>query len=153
MTILSHPTLARVGHISGRVLYDVNTQVDREFYFNAYCVSLEREDGASLEFNLVGQAIPYQANPSKCFIGVPSLVAIDENGQVTNSKITQDIGASCGTAVLDFINAMPKWKSGKQRGKNVKVAYSLKVDFRLANEHCFFTHKKTTGMLAVVNES
>lgn len=62
---------------------------------------------------------------------------IDENGNVSNAKITQDIGASCGTAVLDFVNLMPTWKAGKQRGENVKVAYHLKVDFRLANEDCF----------------
>lgn len=62
---------------------------------------------------------------------------IDENGNVINAKIIQDIGASCGTAVLDFVNVMPNWKAGKQRGENVKVAYHLKVDFRLANDHCF----------------
>ncbi|WP_254867862.1 STY4851/ECs_5259 family protein [Vibrio campbellii] len=63
---LSHPTLAKVGHINGRVLYDVNTQIDTEFYFDAYRVSLGREGVQPLEFNLVGQAIPYQANPSRC---------------------------------------------------------------------------------------
>ncbi|MGF1746540.1 STY4851/ECs_5259 family protein [Vibrio minamisatsumaniensis] len=86
---LSHPTLVTIGHINGRVLYDVNTQTEAEFYFDEYCVSLDREGVQPLEFNLVGQPVPYQTNPSKCFIGVPSLVAIDENGQQSAIPNTQ----------------------------------------------------------------
>ena len=61
---------------------------------------------------------------------------IDEAGRVANAKITQDIGAGCGTATLDFVKAMPDWKAGKQRGKKVKVAYQLKVDYRLPDISC-----------------
>lgn len=86
---LSHSTLATAGLMNGRVLYDVNTQIGTEFYFDDYCVSLEQEDGKSLEFNLVGKAIPYQTTPRKCFIGVPSLIAIDENGQQSQLPNTQ----------------------------------------------------------------
>jgi len=61
---------------------------------------------------------------------------IDEAGKVSNAKIIQDIGASCGTATLNFVKAMPDWKAGKQRGKAVKVAYQLKVDYRLPDISC-----------------
>ena len=61
---------------------------------------------------------------------------INERGKVANAKITQDIGAGCGTATLDFVKAMPDWKAGKQRGKAVKVAYQLKVDYRLPDISC-----------------
>lgn len=61
---------------------------------------------------------------------------INELGKVTNAKIIQDIGAGCGTATLDFVKAMPDWKAGKQRGKVVKVAYQLKVDYRLPDISC-----------------
>ena len=61
---------------------------------------------------------------------------IDEAGKVTNAKITQDIGAGCGTATLNFVKSMPDWKAGKQRGKTVKVAYQLKVDYRLPDISC-----------------
>jgi len=61
---------------------------------------------------------------------------IDEAGKVSDAKIIQDIGAGCGTATLNFVNGMPDWKAGKQRGKAVKVAYQLKVDYRLPDISC-----------------
>jgi len=61
---------------------------------------------------------------------------ISEMGKVENAKITQDIGAGCGTATLNFVNAMPDWIPGKQRGKNVKVAYQLAVDYRPSSLDC-----------------
>nr|VVV06339.1 hypothetical protein AW0309160_03829 [Aliivibrio wodanis] len=86
---LSHPKLGTVGRINGRLVYDVNAQIGSEFYFDEYCVSLERESAQSLEFNLVGQPVPYKTNPSKCFIGVPNLVVVDENGQQSEIPNTQ----------------------------------------------------------------
>ncbi|MCV5855191.1 hypothetical protein OFN53_31680, partial [Escherichia coli] len=77
----SHLELGSVGSIKNRILYEANTQTSSEFYFGEYCVSLQQEDTHSLEYNLVGQSVSYQTNPSKCFIGLPSLVAIDEAGQ------------------------------------------------------------------------
>nr|WP_319556256.1 STY4851/ECs_5259 family protein [uncultured Vibrio sp.] len=86
---LSHLELGSVGSIKNRILYEANTQTSSEFYFGEYCVSLQQEDTHSLEYNLVGQSVSYQTNPSKCFIGLPSLVAIDEAGQKTPIANTQ----------------------------------------------------------------
>ena len=61
---------------------------------------------------------------------------ISETGKVENAKITQDIGAGCGTATLNFVNAMPDWIPGKQKGKIVKVAYQLAVDYRPSSLDC-----------------
>ncbi|MCG6399331.1 STY4851/ECs_5259 family protein [Vibrio fluvialis] len=78
---LSNLKLASVGQIKDRILYEANAQIGTEFYFGEYCVSLQQEGAQLLEYNLVGQSISYQTNPSKCFVGVPNLVAIDETGQ------------------------------------------------------------------------
>lgn len=61
---------------------------------------------------------------------------INKIGKVENAKIIQDIGAGCGTAALNFVNAMPDWISGKQRGISVKVRYKLTVDYRLLGSGC-----------------
>lgn len=61
---------------------------------------------------------------------------ISETGKVENAKIIQDIGAGCGTATLNFVNAMPDWIPGRQRGIPVKVAYKLKVDYRPSSLDC-----------------
>jgi len=61
---------------------------------------------------------------------------IDTNGKVKNAQINQDIGAGCGTATLEFINHMPNWTAGKQRGVKVPVQYKLKVDYRTYESSC-----------------
>ena len=61
---------------------------------------------------------------------------ISETGKVENAKITQDIGAGCGTATLNFVNGMPDWIPGKQRGIPVKVAYQLKVNYQPNSLDC-----------------
>ncbi len=61
---------------------------------------------------------------------------ISETGKVENARIMQDIGAGCGTATLNFVNSMPDWIQGKQRGIPVKVAYRLTVDYRPSSFDC-----------------
>ena len=63
---------------------------------------------------------------------------VTTDGSVENIKIVRDIGGGCGEAVRKVIlsmNNMPeKWISGKQRGKPVKVMYTLPVKFKLEDD-------------------
>jgi len=63
---------------------------------------------------------------------------VTTDGSVENIKIVRDIGGGCGEAVRNVIlsmNNMPeKWISGKQRGKPVKVMYTLPVKFKLEDD-------------------
>ncbi len=61
---------------------------------------------------------------------------ISATGKVENAKIIQDIGAGCGTTTLNFVNAMPDWIVGKQKGVPVSVADQLKVDYRPSSLDC-----------------
>lgn len=57
---------------------------------------------------------------------------VDEEGYVTNAKIISDkLGFGCDEAALEVINAMPRWKPGKQRSKNVKVRFVVPISFRM----------------------
>jgi len=60
---------------------------------------------------------------------------VGKNGAVNEAKIVRDIGAGCGDAALSVVNGMnnlpEKWTPGKQRGKSVKVLYTLPVRFKL----------------------
>jgi len=60
---------------------------------------------------------------------------VEKDGSVAETNIVRDIGAGCGTAalkVVDAMNSMPqKWTPGKQRGRSVKVLYTLPVRFKL----------------------
>jgi len=57
---------------------------------------------------------------------------VDEKGNVVDPVVTRGIGGGCDEAALDAVRKA-KFKPGKQRGRPVKVQYSLPVTFRLQN--------------------
>ena len=56
---------------------------------------------------------------------------VEKDGSVSNVKAARDIGGGCGAEAVRVIKAMPKWTPGKQRGKAVRAAYTLPVNFVL----------------------
>lgn len=60
---------------------------------------------------------------------------VSETGAVKDIKVVRDIGAGCGDAAKKVVQAMnnlpQKWTPGKQRGRPVKVLYTLPVKFKL----------------------
>jgi TonB family protein len=57
---------------------------------------------------------------------------VNERGEVENPVITRGIGGGCDEAALEAVKKAV-FTPGKQRGKPVKVQYSLPVTFRLAD--------------------
>jgi len=62
---------------------------------------------------------------------------IDKDGTIDDVKIVKDIGGGCGEEVVRVIENMNKlskrWKPGKQRGRNIRVKYTLPVRFNLTD--------------------
>lgn len=56
---------------------------------------------------------------------------VEKDGSVTNIKVARGVDASLDREALRVISEMPKWKPGKQRGKAVRVSYTLPIAFRL----------------------
>ena len=56
---------------------------------------------------------------------------VNEDGSVSQAQVVRGIGGGCDEEALRVVKDMPKWKAGKQRGKNVKVWYTLPVYFKL----------------------
>jgi protein TonB len=57
---------------------------------------------------------------------------IDVDGSVKDPVVLKDnVGGGCGDEAIRVIKAMPKWSPGSQRGKTVKVYYTLPVTFNL----------------------
>lgn len=59
---------------------------------------------------------------------------VEKDGSISNGKIVRDIGDGCGDASLYVVNSMPKWIPGKQKGKAVRVQYTLPLKFKLGDE-------------------
>lgn len=56
---------------------------------------------------------------------------VNEDGSISNVVIERGIGAGCDEEALRVIEAMPKWKPGKQNGIAVKVYYKIPIKFSL----------------------
>ena len=57
---------------------------------------------------------------------------IEKDGSVTDGKVLKGIGYGCDEEALRVIGLMPKWYPGKQRGKAVRVRYTLPINFKLS---------------------
>jgi periplasmic protein TonB len=57
---------------------------------------------------------------------------IDEKGNVVNPVVLRGIGGGCDEAALEAVKKA-KFKPGKQRGRAVKVQYSIPIIFRLTS--------------------
>jgi TonB family protein len=57
---------------------------------------------------------------------------VDEKGNVIDPIVTRGIGGGCDEAALEAVRKA-KFNPGKQRGRPVKVQYSIPVTFRLQN--------------------
>lgn len=56
---------------------------------------------------------------------------VNAAGEIEGAKVVRSIGGGCDKEALRVVNAMPKWKPGKQNGHFVKVYYTLPVSFKL----------------------
>lgn len=57
---------------------------------------------------------------------------IDEQGQVVQVKVARPSDPNLERAAKRVVAGMPSWKPGKQRGRAVKVSYSVPIRFKLA---------------------
>jgi periplasmic protein TonB len=56
---------------------------------------------------------------------------VDRDGSITNASIARGVDASLDREALRVVNTLPKWKPGMQRGKPVKVSYTVPINFVL----------------------
>ena len=56
---------------------------------------------------------------------------VEKDGSITDAKVMKPVDPQLDAEALRAVNAMPKWTPGKQRGKAVRVRYTLPVMFHL----------------------
>ena len=54
-----------------------------------------------------------------------------EDGKVTNAFITKKVHPLLDAEAIRVVQLLPKWKAGRQDGKNVRVCYTLPINFVL----------------------
>ncbi len=56
---------------------------------------------------------------------------VSKTGDVTEVKIARGVDPNLDKEAIRVVQKMPKWKPGKQRGKAVKVSYTVPINFVL----------------------
>lgn len=56
---------------------------------------------------------------------------VDKDGSVTQARIARGVDQSLDKEALRVVNSLPKWKPGMQRGKPVRVSYTVPISFVL----------------------
>ena len=57
---------------------------------------------------------------------------IEKDGSISEVEIAKSVNEYLDAEAIRVVNAMPKWKPGKQNGKPVRVKFTLPVTFRLS---------------------
>lgn len=81
--------------------------------------------------NWIAKNIHYPESAIKNKIGgkVFTQFIIEKDGSVSGAKILRGVSPDLDQEALRLINSMPKWKPGHQKGKAVRVAYTLPIYF------------------------
>ena len=56
---------------------------------------------------------------------------VDKSGSVTNVKIVRGVDKNLDAEALRVVKSLPKYKAGKQRGKAVRVMFTIPINFTL----------------------
>lgn len=81
----------------------------------------------------LGKNIKYPTIAQEQGIQGKSIISfvVNKDGSIVDPKVEKSLDASCDKEAMRVISQMPKWKPGKQRGKPVRVKYTVPVSFRL----------------------
>ena len=118
------------------VVFNVQAQKDveeKEDVFEVVDQMPEYPGGQDSMLSFIVKNVEYPATArqneiaGKVFVGF----VIDETGSVTNAKIIRGVDYDLDKEALRVVNLMEKWTPGKEKGKTVKVKYTLPINFAL----------------------
>ena len=131
---------------------EINAEMDQNEVMEEYVApEIEEEEVVEAEvFTIVEEMPSYPGGDAKMYeylgknIKYPQIAressiqgrvfvnfVVEPDGSVSNVKVLRGIGGGCDEEAMRVVKTMPKWKPGKQRGKAVRVSYTLPVVFKL----------------------
>lgn len=87
--------------------------------------------GACIEFIKNNVKYPAKAEVLKREGKVIVQCTIEKDGTLSDIKVARSVSPELDQEAIRVVSTMPKWKPGMQRGKAVRVRYSLPVTFKL----------------------
>ncbi|MCD8263060.1 MAG: energy transducer TonB [Tannerellaceae bacterium] len=88
-------------------------------------------DAALLQFIAKSIKYPVIAQENGIQGRVVCSFVVNKDGTIVDAEVVRGVDPSLDKEALRVINTMPKWTPGKQRGKPVRVKYTVPITFRL----------------------
>ena len=86
---------------------------------------------AMMEYLQTNMTYPKDAEKQKVEGRVLVMFVVETDGSVSDVKVARNVFPSLDEEAVRVVEAMPKWIPGKEKGKAVRVKYTLPVVFRL----------------------
>ncbi|OAV73066.1 hypothetical protein Barb7_03006 [Bacteroidales bacterium Barb7] len=78
----------------------------------------------SIKYPVIAQENGIQGRVTVSFV-------VNKDGSVVDAEVVRGVDPSLDKEALRVVGIMPKWSPGEQRGKPVRVKYTVPVTFRL----------------------
>lgn len=89
--------------------------------------------GMEAMIQFISSNIKYPADAKKQKVDGRVLVnfVVEKDGSITEVKVIKPAFPSLDAEAIRVVKAMPKWKPGYQRGKAVRVQFTMPINFSL----------------------
>ena len=93
----------------------------------------EYPGGQAALFEYLSKNVKYPADAEKKKIAgrVLGTFVVNTDGSITDIEVVRKTFPSLDAEAVRVISGMPKWKPGEQKGKKVRVKYTVPLNFRL----------------------
>ena len=101
--------------------------------------------GQQALFNYLSEHVKYPKDAQEQAIEgrVICQFIVEKDGSIGNITVVRTSGnESLDNEAIRVIQSMPKWKPGLQRGKPVRVKYTLPINFRLVKDEAYEEYQK-----------
>lgn len=108
------------------------TQEDEEVFMRVEQMP-EYPGGMKALFKYLGSNVKYPVEAIKENIQGRVIVGfvINKDGSFSDVKVLRPVNKYLDAEALRVVKSMPKWKPGKQNGKEVRVSYNVPINFNL----------------------
>lgn len=89
--------------------------------------------GVSEMYKFLGKTLKYPSAAQRQNVEgrVYMSFVVEKDGSITDVHVMKGIGFGCDEEATRAVKLMPKWISGKQNGRNVRVRFTIPVAFKL----------------------
>lgn len=98
---------------------------------NARKAAIPKRDYNFLQYVKDSLRYPAYARQNNIEGDVNVKFAVDEDGIISDCKITKGIGYGCDEEALRIVQNMPRWKPGKNDGRDTKTYFTQWISFKL----------------------